>query len=188
MPQIILTLQGSADKIRALMSVDLSQTLDPLRLARSEEHLQGEIELSRMTRVRDLLQSDEGNVSFILAFDNDEAGNCRIRVEIETRLAMKCQRCLQPMQVDVVRQSVLGVVEDKTAIANLPNDYEPVILAENENMTVINIVEDELLLAIPISPLHAPADCGASKQLEQLSTEAKVNPFAALASLKTREK
>ena len=170
------------------MSVDLSQTLDPLRLARSEEQLSGEIDLNEMSRVADLLQSDAGSVGFRLDFDHGEAGNCRIRVEIETSLLMNCQRCLQKMQVDIKRQSTLGIVADKSAAAELPNDYEPVILAENESMTAIDIVEDELLLAIPIAPLHAPDECGASKELEALSADAKTKPFAALAALKTKQK
>ena len=92
--------------------------------------------------------------------------------------------CLQPMRVELKRESSLAVVKDKSALEGLPASYEPLLLAEQEHVSLLDLLEDELILAIPLAPLHEPAKCSASEDMERIRAEGKPSPFAELAKLK----
>lgn len=181
---IFLTLSETADKIRALMSDDPSQPLNLLRLAQAGDRLDGVLELDLLQRATSLLRQPEGDLKYSLSFALDAERRIIIDIEIATTLVMSCQRCLQPMQVDIKRESSLAVVADKSALEGLHKDYEPLLLSEQEKVTLIELIEDELILAIPLAPLHQATDCSASDELERIRTEGKPSPFAELAKLK----
>lgn len=179
-----MTLSETADKIRALMSDDPSQPLNLLRLAKAGDRLEGVLNLDLMQRATSLLKRPGGDVSYCLSFETDAEGRIIISIEIAAELEMSCQRCLQPMRVAVVRETDLAAVKDKAALEGLAAKYEPLLLAEQGQVSLIDLLEDELILAIPLAPLHEPEDCSASEDLERIRAEGKPSPFAELAKLK----
>ena len=65
----------------------------------------------------------------------------------------------------------------------LAKEYEPVQLDEEGVITVEELVEEELLLSIPLSALHPKDNCAGTNDLDRINAEAKRQPFADLASL-----
>ncbi|NND55922.1 MAG: hypothetical protein HKN57_01600, partial [Xanthomonadales bacterium] len=103
-----------------------------------------------------------------------------------------CQRSLAPYVENVKRRSYLAVIEDVAQEKSLPEHYDPV-LVENRRMALLDIVEEELLLAVPQVPKNPEIE------VIEISTDGKVEsrsnteqekthrPFAGLAGLMRTE-
>lgn len=182
---IILTGSGSIDKIRRLMQSDLSQSINPLRFAKAREQIKGSLQLASFERLKGILLEKSGELQYSLSFDFDEAGTCIIECTIDTQLTFECQRCFKPVAIGIHKSSLLAVVNDKDKFDALAEEYESLQLDE-EHIFAKELIEDELLLAIPLAPLHAEADCSGKKVLDKVNAGAKPQPFAILAALKKK--
>lgn len=128
--------------------------------AAREAEVSGEIELKRLSRLRDMLHADEGSVRASLCFGPSQRGWVRLRLAYEATLRLVCQRCLDPMDFEARDESKLGLVETAASEALLPEDFEAVLL-EEERFNPAQLLEDELLMALPLVPKHDdPAQCG----------------------------
>ena len=88
---------------------------------------------------------------FIARFSYDEQGMVIIRLDVEAALPLICQRSLAPYRERVRRRSLLAVIKDVSGQEFVPESYDPV-LVEKGRMALQDIVEEELLLAIPQVP------------------------------------
>lgn len=164
------------------MQSDQSQSINPLRLAKTRERIDGEIELSTLKRLNGLLLDTQGKLKYSFEFDYDQSGLCVVESNIDTVLILECQRCFKALDVDIHKSSLLAVVNNKEEFEALADEYEPLQL-KNDNTTVEQLVEDELLLSIPLSVLHAEDTCQGMDELERINDEARLQPFAGLADL-----
>lgn len=167
------------------MPSDLSQSINPLRLAKSKERIEDSLQIDSFERLKGVLLENEGELKYSLSFDFDESGTCVIECIIDTQLMFECQRCFKPVKIDIHSDSLLAVANDKDEFEALAKEYEPLQLDE-ESISVPELIEDELLLAIPVSPLHAENECSAKAVLDKINADAKPQPFAALAALKKK--
>jgi DUF177 domain-containing protein len=167
------------------MPSDLSESINPLRLAKSRERINGNMQLDSLGRLKGILLENSGKLQYSLSFDFDESGTCVIESDIDTQLILECQRCLKPVVIEVHKNSLLGIVKDKDEIDALAKEYEPLQLDE-ETISVEELIEDELLLSLPLAPLHTENECSGKKVLDQVNADAKPQPFAVLAALKKK--
>ena len=167
------------------MPSDPSQSINPLRLAKSRERIKGSLQLDSLKRLKGVLLENTGKLEYSLSFDFDESGTCVVESVIDSQLILECQRCLKPVVIEIHKVSLLGVIKDKDEIDSLAKEYEPLQLNE-ENISVEELLEDELLLSIPLSPLHAENECSGKEILDQVNADAKPQPFAVLAALKKK--
>jgi uncharacterized protein len=111
------------------------------------------------------------------------AAEARLRLEAHARVARECQRCLQPvlLSVDVERTFRFAATEEEAAA--LDADSEDDVLALSRRFDLQALVEDELLLALPLVPRHecCPQPLPTPQAPAAAATE---RPFAALAALK----
>jgi uncharacterized protein len=104
--------------------------------------------------------------------------------EVRARLRVRCQRCLEPME--------LGLAAKPALILLRPGERED--LAESEADTLVvdkpvmlsGLIEDELLLALPMFPAHAPGQCPAGDA--DGARQGRKNPFAVLQGLKKTDR
>ena len=83
------------------MPSDLSQSINPLRLAKAKERIVGKTKLASLARLKGILLDDKGVLDYSLSFDFDEAGVCIVESDIDTQLILECQRCFKPVEVDI---------------------------------------------------------------------------------------
>ncbi|BAN69112.1 conserved hypothetical protein [endosymbiont of unidentified scaly snail isolate Monju] len=141
-----------------------------------------------LARLAPLLTSTEGEAAFTLAFDHDETNRPRVRGTVRAELQVCCQRCLQSMPLAVDAAFQLSPVTGLGEAERLPAEYEPLLLDERL-LRPMDLVEDELILAIPPAPRHAAADCGVDladyrQESAPEASQRKESPFAALRALK----
>ena len=126
---------------------------------------------------------NKGELQYSLSFRIDESGVCIIESILDSKLILECQRCLKPVVIDIHKSTNLGVVRDKNEAESLATELEPLQL-EKDTFVLEDLLEDELLLAIPIAPLHPEELCSGKIVLDRINAEARPNPFAALSALK----
>lgn len=174
------------------MSDRLPTQIEPYRLAKAQAVLRGDLALATMSRLADLLASDEGDVAVDLHFGIDPDGIAFIAGHVSGRLMLQCQRCLQAMPFDVDVELMLGAVASEAQVERLPERYEPLVVT-SPTVSLSAIVEDEIILSLPIVTVHDDPACQPANAPEDEMAEAAMkakapNPFAVLAELKTEVK
>jgi uncharacterized protein len=107
-------------------------------------------------------------------------------VEAETEVVLECQRCLQPMRLVLHPERRLFFVDGEDAAAALDAEVDDDVLALTSPLDLLALVEDELLLALPLVPRHEVCLQPLPRAFADDSAAAAPadNPFAVLAALK----
>ena len=139
-----------------------------------------------MARVTDRLAKDEGEVSFRVSFELDTEGRPQARVEVSAKPWQRCQRSLEPFRAEVSGGSTVGLTDDPEDAARMPGDREPYVM-QSGRVQLLDLVEEELLLALPLVPLNPDADLPAADSVgEAIPADREENPFAALEPLRNK--
>jgi uncharacterized protein len=162
----------------------LPRLINPRKLIAQGVTLSGNVPAAAMLRLQDSVVSVGDNASVELTFSRDLQGRGIVAGQVDLSLQMQCQRCLQPTTVNLHCELELAVVWDEEQAAALPEHLDPWIVTE-EDENVHSLIEEELLLALPIVAYH---DNGACSGKGRFSTgefaETGDNPFNVLAQLK----
>jgi uncharacterized protein len=130
-------------------------------MARRESVVSGEIGLEKLTRLAGLLDSDHGSVKARLHFRQHGGGWPIIELEYDTSVRLVCQRCLEPVDYRIKDRVDLAVLESAALEQHLPEGYEPLLLEDGRLMPA-TLIEDEIIIALPLVPRHEPAEACAS--------------------------
>ena len=179
-----LAVQGLILNIQRLMSANTPELLDAWRMVANRRSFEGRLPLSAMTRLQGLLADTEGEVRYALEFDRDALQVPYIGVRIEAELPLVCQRSLRRFVLPVVLTQRLGLVRSEEEEAALPPDYEALLVPEDGMLRPADLVEDELVLAVPVVAVDPASDAVEREWAADEEEVAKTSPFAALASLK----
>ena len=148
----------------------------------------GSLSIVGMQRLAEsLADTDVPELQVRLFAGRDAGGVHYLEGEVQGLLHLTCQRCLGRLEFPVQRAFRLALVRSEAEADRLADGYEPLLL-EDERLVIRDVVEDELLLALPDFPQHGAEEaCTLPEYREEENTAAvedKPNPFAALASLK----
>ena len=94
---------------------------------------------------------------FEASFGIDRQGLVVIDIQVSALLPLVCQRSLEVFDLPVERKSRLVVIEDIADQEAVPDLYEP-ILVEDRRLAMADLVEEELLLAVPQVPRRPDAE------------------------------
>lgn len=167
------------------MSNRLPELIDPLVFAERRTDLAGKLQLSSFSRLLDLLLDSKGEVELELSFSK-QGRHAFIDGWAKTTLSMQCQNCLEAVAVPIYAVIKLGLLSSLDQEDGLPPGYEPLLL-EVEKILLREIVEDEILLALPAFPKHDfecvsfAGDAVIPEVVEEVKPD---NPFAVLANYK----
>jgi len=159
------------------MSREFPDFIDPWRAADGSRRIGGTIPLDRFKRLLPMLVSDKGEASFEMNFGYDAQRRPTVLVEVDARLNLMCQRSLEPYVEHVRQQSELQIIGDPGEEATL-SDEEEFVLVEDGRVAVAELVEDELLLALPQVPRNPEVDA-----LWETTAGDTQKPFESLAEL-----
>lgn len=199
--------------------MNTADIIDPLALATQGRELEGKLQQADLPRLLPLLfgssgekvgsgeeadvDREAGDVSYTLSFGVDEGGVPTVTGAVQASLVLQCQRCMEAMILPVDVNVRLGIVSSRKATEQLPGGYEPLVVPDAD-ISVATLVEDELILALPVVAMHEIEACPQSKAFlgsraglkegpdeigpEGESTPKRENPFAVLAELKVDKK
>ena len=177
-------MRGQVKKaLGSMQAGSLPATVDPIKLADSGTRLTGELPVKAMGRLRALCLDESDTVSISLSFERSgDRGLGRMQGTIAASLQVVCQRCLEKMTLVLrVEPSLILIrADDREDLAARDNDS----LVVDGPILLSGIVEDELLLAMPMVPMHNIDDCLAG---EHPHRQEKPNPFSVLGELKYKD-
>ncbi|MEO8419400.1 MAG: YceD family protein [Methylophilaceae bacterium] len=162
---------------------DKGLSINNIEFARKALEIHDIIAVSQFSRLREILASDEGVLDCRLVGGVSSEGKSRLQLYVQGTLQLSCQRCLEPFEFELDITSNFTIVANEQAIQPESDDRddEDYLVAETQ-MQVIELIEDEVLLALPLAPKHVQNQCAASSKLNELK---KPSPFAVLQGLKT---
>jgi uncharacterized protein len=152
--------------------------INNLEFAQTQQKLVENFSVFDCKRLAEMLVNQDKNAE-PATIDFELTGDCKrfrqpsLHLNIRTKLPVICQRCLEEMQVDLDLD--FDYLISNTAINELDEADEIDWLEANNEMSLQELIEDELILALPISPMH-------EKNCSKLSMQSgdKPNPFAIL--------
>ena len=170
------------------MSGALPPFLELGQAARLDLGCSGSVAVRSLPRLASALAADSGTVNVELQARPEVGGRIVVTGRIRAPLEMTCQRCLEPVTLEVEAEPRLAWVKSDAEMEVLPPEYDP-LLSVDGRVAVAELVEDELLLALPLTPKHADGACReirkpAARSAPVIEEENRKNPFADLAKLK----
>jgi uncharacterized protein len=153
--------------------------IDGFEFASAGATQRGTWPLKELPRLRDMLAHDAGEVAYEIAGVRDERGRPGLRLKVSGTLVLRCQRCLEPMEFEVDTDETLVLAATLAEIHAEPADARaPDRVVAGKEMALGELIEDELILALPFAPRHE--DCTAAGLHDADSGR---SPFAALRGL-----
>lgn len=113
---------------------------------------EGSLPVAELPRLIKALAKDSGEIAYHLDFEQGQLGGSELHVRLAARLTLECQRTLQPFEWPVEVDSRLGLLTREDDAAALPEQCEPLLL-EHGSLQLRTVIEDELLLALPLVPV-----------------------------------
>lgn len=171
----------------------LPLVIDPVKSAQQRLDYVGIYPADSLVRLAgtESVSKIKSDVSCHISFFHDERKIVVIKIKAEITLDLLCQRCFGPIQITIDIDNQFSPVKTEAQMMALPEYYDPAMLNEFGEVDLLGLVEDELIISLPLAPKHEKKDCDVSKLMNvfgELPVEDdKPNPFAILASLKNKE-
>ncbi len=145
----------------------LPVTIDPAQLAEKGTRLTGRVAARGMTRLQALMRydlgDDAGEVDVDLIFEQVRSSALR-RMHGHLAVAVKatCQRCLEPMNVELVAKPDVILLRQGESETALPPEADALTVGQTP-VSLAELVEDELLLVMPMVPMHPLNECRSAR-------------------------
>jgi len=158
---------------------------DVWALAQKGGRAQGELALRQLPRLAAELVDTEGSLQYRLEGLIDDRGRAAARFEVDGVVNVRCDRCGESVQLPIHEGAQFFFVADEDELAGLPIDESPQEpLLGSDRFDLAALVEDQVILALPISPRHDHCS-GPGAGAEDARGPAETRrPFAVLAALK----
>ena len=129
-------------------------------LGERKARLTGEIALSQLTRLRELLYTCSESVKASIAF-SQQGDNCvTLELDYKAELELVCQRCLEPFAKAICEHTLIALELSDSSWSIRDNDCELPVLS-GDRFGPSALIEDELIVSVPLAPVHFSEDrCG----------------------------
>ena len=162
--------------------------VDPFRFADQAISLEVVLPLKQMARLQSSVLDDNSDVLVKINFDVDEQGVRFVRGHYSTEVTLQCQRCMESLKHEITGDFLSGIVRNEVEADQLPQGYDPLIVKDG-TIFISEIVEEELIISLPIVPMHPIDSCKVSMPYsvgESLEPE-KENPFKVIELLHSKK-
>ena len=170
--------------------------VDTRKVFLQQTRIKGVVALECLSRFREGLASDFAKVWVSLNFSINESGQKLIRGNLSADIDVFCQRCLDPLTINLVDEINLILISDENEIERLAVDLDPWICT-NHRLYLASMIEEQLILCMPIITYHPDSVCLGKLQYKDHALAQKLdgvqgnkktddpkNPFYALRALK----
>ncbi len=173
--------------------------LDALRFAQAGETLAGELPLTDLTRLVEDLHGPIDPQARVRWSAHGEwragpagaAPAAWLHLQARGEVPLTCQRCLGAVSTDLTVDRWFRFVADEAAAEAQDDDCEEDLLALEPRPDLQSVLEDELIMELPLVPMHdscpdAPSALRPATDMPLDEAPSRPNPFAALQKLKGR--
>jgi uncharacterized protein len=141
-----------------MLTGPIPERVDHRKLANQAGLIEGSLPLQRFHRLGEMLVVREGEVYVRLEFSKGDFGSTRVNGSAATEVCLICQNCMQQFRRQVTCELALRVVSDESKLEHLP-ELDDAIVAPDKVISLAELVEDELILAMPMISRHEEGQC-----------------------------
>lgn len=158
--------------------------IQPRKLANKNGELRYCWKVADFSRLDGLLYSNQGDIKVHLVGKHDDRHRCLVEATITANVQLECQTSFEPIAYQVDSKIVYCTVVSEEQIADLDEEYEA-LLIEDGQVDIKQVIEDELILSLPIIANKASKELGIKMSYGDLpeEVETKKNPFLVLEGL-----
>lgn len=165
------------------MPAPAADNVDVEVLAAEGASLERRYELDGLTRLADVLAAPGGVALARIRFFEVGEGMPGCELVVEAEASLRCERCLETYRQPLRSEARLAFVPNEAQAAGVPPDFEAVT-AGSQRVSLAQLVEDEVLLSLPVVPLHGPGTaCAEGRSGGTAATAETHRPFAGLKEL-----
>jgi uncharacterized protein len=164
----------------------MSEFVDAMALAARDGEITQRFRIAELPRLRELAVEDDSKASLHAQF-HAVVGRCGIAGKVTATVRAVCQRCLKPVDLDIDDRFHVMVVASEKEMSLLSESQDSVI-ADAEHLDLGWLTEEQLLLAMPLVPLHANEDeCRPRAEPTSYADSERQTPFAQLRELMKKQ-
>lgn len=131
------------------------QYIDGFEFAATAGVCKGAWRIADLPRLQDILSCNTGELGYCIEGIHDDLGRLALRVAVDGVLQLICPRCLEAMQYRIDTKSVLVLARSEAEAEAGDTDVEgPDRIVAGPEMPVRDLIEEEILLAVPLAPQH----------------------------------
>ncbi|MYN03162.1 DUF177 domain-containing protein [Pseudoduganella sp. DS3] len=159
--------------------------IDAFEFCRTNSSREGVTPVAEMTRLGKECADTSGEVTWKVQGGSSKQGYPQMRLTVAGNVQLVCQRCLAPFGYQIDSSTVLMLGKDDAdadEIEAIIDDESIDVIVGDRSMNLMDLVEDEALLALPQDPKHET--CPDTSLVDSVKSE-KPSPFASLKGLKT---
>jgi uncharacterized protein len=134
--------------------------IDTLEFAHSAQELSASVPVTALQRLEDILYDSAGRLEYTIRGRQDERRRPLLELTIGGSLNLRCQRCLGKLEYRVQFENTLLVVPPGAPVDEELDDPEaPDTIEANPELDAAALIEDEVLLSLPLAPRHPEGTC-----------------------------
>ena len=152
------------------------------------EKLKDQVAVADLPRLNSICANGQGNLEWRLEGSIGKEGHPQLNLEVFGKLELVCQRCMESLAYEIDSQAIIMLAKDEKTADEieiwLGNENPVEVIVGEERQDVLVLVEDEVLLSMPLSPMHENCQNLSKKK----NDENFQSPFAILGELKKNNK
>ena len=160
-----------------------AKIVDSFEFCKQQQQLAGQTPVAEFARLAAELAASSGMLDWAITGGRHSSGLPQLSLKVQGQISLVCQRCLSPMPHGLSSESTLLLAKDEADADEVEariDDERLDVVAGSTSMDLMALLEDEALLALPLSPKHAqcPGD------VPSAGTEKGESPFSVLKKLR----
>lgn len=160
-----------------------AKIVDSFEFCKQQQQLAGQTTVAEFARLSAELAASSGTLDWAISGGQHSSGVPQLSLKVQGQISLVCQRCLSPMPHSLSSESTLLLARDEADADDVEariDDERLDVVAGSTSMDLMALLEDEALLALPLSPKHAqcPGD------VPSAGSEKAESPFAVLKKLR----
>jgi uncharacterized protein len=148
-----------------MLTGPLPELLDHRKMANQAGILEGSVPVQQFTRLREMLESGDGDVHLKLAFSKGDRDRTHVTGVVTARVELICQNCMTQYGQEIgseVKMDIFPSEERLLAALEAEDSTEQTsdgLVCSGKVIKIVDLVEDELILSVPMIPRHDDKDC-----------------------------
>jgi uncharacterized protein len=161
--------------------------IDAFEFCRLKERLEGETPVADLKRLAADCVRPTNSLRWSLVGGKDALGHPQLTMSVVGSVQLMCQRCMTPYDYSFETESILLLAkseEQADEIEESVADDAIDVIVGGKTMNVLDLIEDEALLALPLSPRHEV--CPDTAALDAVNERKQASPFDVLKNIKQK--
>ena len=141
--------------------------------------------ISRLQRFGAMLYEVDGDIDLELSFSKGKRGTTLILGRVQAAVVLICQNCMQPFRKSLDCDINFQLVGSDREFDQFEDDADAIV-CENKEISLADLIEDELIMSVPMIPRHMESEC-LDNEYRQVDVEIHVDevktthrPFAGM--------